>query len=316
MKMKTLKFFILLSLLSSCGKEKNEQCNVSPIPVYECIELGEEPYLDWNYYLDTNHYLYPCFNPNNSNEIIYTIKNYSTGTSKLYKYNLITHAKFLLFEGDQLFSPDWGSNGWILLNLSDRSIWKIKSDGTGLENVLNTGNDFSPIWNKDSTIFSVFRGSFADNLQKTILYTEEGLPFDTLQNTGLESTMDWRIDGLACGVGIYGPGVYDIINDVRIFFDSGQYNFSGGAVWLNNNEFIWSYEKGIYKSNYFTGEKNLVKSSCQTRMYQAPTYHADINKIIWTRVDLKQLNDFDVEVKSRLFIMNPDGTEEEELILE
>ena len=52
-------------------------------------------------------------------------------------------------------------------------------------------------------------------------------------------------------------------------------------------------------------------------MFYKHTLHQNFYyKIIWTRVDLKQLNDFDIEVKSRLFIMNPDGSEETELIIE
>jgi len=121
---------------------------------------------------------------------------------------------------------------------------------------------------------------------------------------------------LACGMGSDGPKVFDITNDTIVYFDSSQYNFSGGSTWLSANEFIWSYEKGIYKTNYITGAKNLIKASCRTRLYLDPTYHSNINKIIWTRVDLNQLNDFDIEVKSRLFMMNPDGSEETEIIIE
>jgi hypothetical protein len=117
-------------------------------------------------------------------------------------------------------------------------------------------------------------------------------------------------------MGDYGPVVSDITNDTIIYSDFGEYNFSGGCAWLNEHQFVWSYENGIYTTDYLTGEKNLIKSSCQTRMYQTPTYSPATNKIIWTRVDLKQLNDYDVEVKSRLFIMNTDGSEETEIIIE
>jgi hypothetical protein len=317
MKMKTLKFFILLSLLSSCGKEKNELCNVSPIPIYECIELGEPPYQDWDYQIDTNHYLYPCFNPNNSDEIIYTIKNYSTGTSKLYKYNLITHAKFLVFEGDQLFSPDWGSNNWILLNLSDRNIWRIKSDGTELTQLTNHYDDFHAVWNKDGSKFIALDGNFDISSQGVTLYDFNGNILDTLNSFGLGPSSNWHHDSLLLTLGdYYGSTVIDVKKDSILFSTNNSYDFIGGCHWLNSQEFLWSYEAGIFKTNYVTGITELVKSSCQTRMYQSPTYHATINKFVWKRVDLKQLNEFDVEVKSRLFIMNPDGTEEEELILE
>ncbi|MFM2316301.1 MAG: hypothetical protein RLZZ155_633 [Bacteroidota bacterium] len=314
MTMKKLLTFISLSFLISCCKEKSNECATPPI--CDCQELGEGPLNGWTYLIDSNYYMYPCFNPNNSDEIIFTKKNNATDVTKLYKYNLQTHEKSLIHEGYQIFPPSWGKNDWILLNLYGRSVWKIKSDGTELTQLTNTFNDLYPIWRSDCSIFSAHRGAFTDILQKTILYTPDGIPFDTLQNTGLGSNSDWREDGLSCSMGDYGPRVSDISNDVVVFFDSAQYSGSGGSTWLNVNEFIWSYEKGIYKTNYLTGVKNLIKPTCRTRLYFDPTYSSNVNKIIWARVDLKQLNDFEIEVKSRLFMMNPDGSDETEIIIE
>jgi hypothetical protein len=312
--MKKRSTIILLCLLASCCKEDSIEV-ITPV-VSDCQELGITPFQGWNYIVDSAFYLYPCFNPNDATEIIFTHRKYGNGLTKLYRYDLTTHTKTLLHTGNQIFAPDWGSNDWILMNLTGNSVWKIKSDGTDITQLTNTGNDFYPIWRSDCSMFSAHRGPFVDNLQKTILYTPDAIPFDTLQNTGLGSNCSWRQDGLACGMGGDGPKVSDITNDTIVFFDSYQNNFSGGSTWLNATEFIWSYEKGIYKSNYLTGEKVLIKASCRTRLYLDPTYHSNVDKIIWTRVDLNQLNDFDIEVKSRLFIMNLDGSEETEIIIE
>lgn len=312
--MRTLSKLFCLVLLTSCYKDENSE--VINQVASDCQELGTAPLQGWNYIVDSASYLYPCFNPNNPNEIIFTHKEYGNGLTRLYRYDLISHQKTLLHIGDQNFAPNWGSNNWILMNLSGNSVWKVKPDGTELTQLINSGNDFYPIWRSDCAFFSAFRGFFTDNLQKSILYTSDGTAIDTLQNTGLGSTSDWRDDGLSCSMGGYGPKVSDINNDVVIYYDSAQYNFSGGSRWLNEFEFIWSDECGIYKTNYVTGEKTLVKESCRTRNYQDPTYHPLINKIIWTRVELNQVNNFDIEVKSRLFIMNPDGTEETEIIIQ
>lgn len=312
--MKTTFILCLLLLFLSCCKEENLEV-IIPNPS-DCAELGTTPLQGWTYLVDTNYYMYPSFNPNNSDEIIFTKKNNATEVTRLFKYNLLTHEKTLLHVGYQIFPSDWGSNDWILLNLLGNSVWKIKSDGTGLTQLTNTGNDFYPIWRSDCMMYSAFRGSFVDNLQKTILYTIESIPFDTLQNIGLASNAKWRSDGLSCVMGDYGPKVFDVTNDTVIFSDFGEYEYSGGTTWLSDFEFIWSCESGLYKTNYSTGEKILVKESCRNRMYKSPTYAPSINKIIWTRVDLKQLNNFDVEVKSRLFMMNPDGSEETEIIIE
>jgi hypothetical protein len=311
--MRTLLIFALLVILAGCCKQENEE--MIPPVVSECSELGTTPFQGWNYIVDSASYLYPCFNPNNPNEIIFTHRAYGNGLTKLYRYDLTTHSKTLLHTGDQIFSPDWGSNDWILMNLSGNSIWKIKPDGTELTQLLNTGNDFYPIWNSDATIFGAFRGSFNDNLQKTILYTDTAVPLDTLESTSVGNS-NWSLNNFTCSISGYGPKVSDLISDTILYSQLGEYNHEGGCHWLNIEEFLWSYEEGIFKTNYATGYTELVKESCRTRMYQSPTYHPAINKIIWTRVDMKQLNDFDIEVKSRLFMMNPDGSEETEIIIE
>lgn len=312
--MKTLLIFVTLCFLISCCKEESNEV-ITPT-ISDCQELGPTPLMGWTYLVDTNYYMYPCFNPNNSDEIIFTKKNNAIDVTKLYKYNLQTHEKSLIHEGYQIFPSDWGSNDWILLNLFGNSVWKIKSDGTSLTQILNTGNDFYPIWNSDATIFGAFRGSFVDNLQKTILYSADAIAFDTLQSSSVGSNSCWSINQFTCSATDNGPKVSDLMNDSVIFTQSRACNFVGGAHWLNYEEFLWSYEEGIFKTNYITGNTELVKASCRTRLYLAPTYHSNINKIIWTRVDLNQLNDFDIEVKSRLFMMNPDGSEETEIIIE
>lgn len=303
----------MFGILVSCCKEDNNEV-ITPV-VSDCQELGTTPLQGWNYVVDSSFYLYPCFNPNDANEIIYTHREYGNGLTRLYRYNLTTHEKLLLHTGEQKFAPDWGSNDWVLMNLADTNIWKIKSDGTSLTQLTNSGNDFYPIWNSDATIFGAFRGSFNDNLQKTILYSAEAIPFDTLVSTSLGNS-NWSINSLVCAISSNGPTVSDLNIDTLLYWQQGNFIHEGGCHWLNNSEFLWSYESGIFKTNYATGYTELVKASCRTRMYQSPTYHPTINKIIWTRVDLNQLNDYDIAVKSRLFIMNPDGSEETEIIIE
>lgn len=312
--MKTITTILLLLVLASCGKEKYPT-EVTPI-TSDCLELGTPPLNDWNYLIDPNYYTYPCFNPNNSNEIIFTHRNYGSGQTILYRYNLTTKEKSFIYEGVQIFAPRWGSNDWILMNLSDRNIWKIKSDGTNLTQLTDSGNDFYPTWNSNATCFAAFRGSFNDNLQKTILYTPEAIPFDTLEDSGVSASTNWSISGVACSVSPNNISVANLNLDTLLFLYNGEFNHIGGCHWISNEEFLWSFEEGIFKTNYITSSTELVKASCRTRSYQSPTFHPNANKIIWTRVELKQLNSQDILVTSRLFIMNPDGSEEVEIIIE
>lgn len=85
------------------------------------------------------------------------------------------------------------------------------------------------------------------------------------------------------------------------------------AEWINEHEFVWSYEDGIFRTNYVTGQTTQIKESCNARLYRSVTYHPASDKLIWSRSDLKHLHDNILEGKTRLYMMNTDGTGEEEI---
>ena len=79
---------------------------------------------------------------------------------------------------------------------------------------------------------------------------------------------------------------------------------------------IWCHTTGIYKTNIRTEETELIRETCNADTYQSPTYAADINKVIFQR----QERILETETSGRgilsLVMMNPDGTEEETLVIE
>jgi hypothetical protein len=117
--------FFVLSVMCCCiSCHKDSLDNEST-----CDELPQGPPFGWSYIVDTPHYSFPYFNPNNPEQIIFQKKNYQTGAVSLLKFNLVTKVSSVLYAGENIFQPKWGKDGWILLNLSDNNIWKIKDNG-------------------------------------------------------------------------------------------------------------------------------------------------------------------------------------------
>jgi hypothetical protein len=310
-KMKIFSALIVILLLWGCSKEQG----VAPIPLEaDCKELifPDEPSLGLIYIIDSASYLHPSFNPNNPDEIIFKHKEYGTGVSRLYRYNLVTKEKYLIYTGELYFPSYWGSNDWIIMNPEDKNVWKIRPDGTGLAQLTNSNSDFYPTWSPDASMFMASR--VFGGWSRTILYTSDAIPVDTLDNVGLSAGGNWSNSNMNCR----GDHVADIYKDSIVFSITIQEEHTGilGVHWLNEEEYLWSYEAGIFHTNYITGITTLVKSSCRTREYMCPTYHPLKNKVIWQKVELTQLDKFKVAVKSRLYMMNTDGTEEEEIIIE
>lgn len=95
----------------------------------------------------------------------------------------------------------------------------------------------------------------------------------------------------------------NIVNDV------------GGITITKNNDLIFSKTDGIYSLNLFTHQKLILKSTCNSKVYMWPTYSSITDKIIWQRLDYTLIDKQNVFVKSRLYMMNSDGSNENEIII-
>lgn len=308
--MKYILFLFILTTIAGCryNKEEIDDPVVDPPIEAECVELGDPPgLLEWTYVSDGQpDYFQPCYNPNNVNEIIY-----STNGSKVYKYNFITHERTFIFEGTQIAAACWGSNGWILLNPNDANVWKIRDDGTELTQLTFSGQDYSPHWNTEGTMFVVSR-SF-NGPHKTILFTDIGEPMDTMNWVNVGNNSSWLHPTYIVSMSNTGPKVFDPYGDSLVYWHEGNFQNATASEWISNTEFVWAYRNGIYRTNYVTGQTTQIKESCYSRLYLFPTYHAASNKLIWRRSNLTHLHDNIVEATSRLYMMNTDGTGEAEI---
>lgn len=300
--MKLFRIILILNVycLLSCSKDH----------IADCENLPHSPAQGWDINEILPYYKFPNFNPNNPNELLYEVHE-SAGVYKLFKYNLTTTQKQLVYTGENLFQPKWGKNDWILLN-PDANIWKIKSNGDSLTQITFTNGDFAPEWNLTSDSICFYRsiGVF----QKTIIADINGNALDTLDQ--FTSQCSWQNPNMivtATGGSLF---VIDVMSRQKTILLTQQEPSLNSACWLNdNNKIIYSAENGIFCYEMSANKSSNLISHCNTKYYQFPTYSAAINKLIWQRVDLTP-NSTTLKVQSRLFMMNPDGTGETEIMIQ
>jgi len=273
-------------------------CKHDPIPLSDCEPLGD-PQWDWNFNIVPGYAEKPEFNPSNPNELVCVVD------SRLKIVNLQNSTIEIILEENIFGNLSWGPNGKIIFTRPDYNIWQINSDGTGLEQLTTQGWRFGANWNIDGTKF--IAGTQDNGHYFRIIHSSTGEILDTTAvNYGC-----WRHDSLICYRGkVSNP--YTEISDIIVPFDG---SFGLGACWLNDREFIWSTEKGIFITDRISRKTETIVSSCNAITYQSPTYHHVSNKVIWQKVTKtpKSKNSSTLVVNSRLVIMNPDGTQEEEL---
>lgn len=297
-------FFAMAILAIGCRKETS--------PADTCIEIPPPP-TGPGYKLTCGGICYGavCINPKNADEILVFRNLVSNGKAALVKYDLKNKTNQVLFEGTIQFQPKWGKNGWILFNY-DNEIWRIKSDGDSLTQLTFNTFNFSPDWNYDGSKFIYFDRK----IQNSIIADFNGNHLDTTHNFGGFEIPCWQHDSLICGVGPSNTSVgnpYD--NKINLIYDFED-GHSGNAAWLNNEEYIWWYKEGIYRSNYKTKETKQLKATCNAVFYLYTSYCPADDKVLFLRINRKLINKNTIENSTDIVMMNHDGSGEEVINIE
>lgn len=285
-----------------------------PLP-NECLEIP--PFsgtgFGYSYSVDTNYFLMPYFNPNNEDEFLFVKKNNATGNSDLYIYNLQNNSKQNIYSGNIIFPPKWGKNGWILINLSDANIYKIKNNGDSLTQLTTSSNLYYPEWNNLSEKFIVADGQI---INTSYILDENGNFLDTL-SFDFSSTGSWQDENLIVSHEYSKITFYDLDSQTII----QEYNYWhelslwGSVMWLNQNDIIWSNDRGLNKLS-LDNISNNFKSSCNSKQYLFGSINSSKTKMIWQRIDKELINSDLIGVKSRIFIMDVDGRNEREILFD
>jgi len=306
---------LFVCLIFGCTKDKIdtpidgppfvEDCE--PIPPRTDIYIGA-PY-DW--LIQYPLIELPSFNPNNSDEIVIRVhEKLSDSYFKMVTYNLTTQEKETIFEGN-FFRPKWSKKGWILFSQSDFNIYKIKSNGDSLTQLTYNVPTLGHEWNLKGDRF-IYKSLTHSNT--AIICDDSGVPLDTLDRS--TSTFSWQHDSLVTG-----------ISPLRLYYfdpnDDSDFNvvleLSNGTVttseWLDDENIIWSTDEGIFRTNIYTKEKELLISSCAAKVYKFPTVCQSAKKVIFVRTDLELTmpEEHTGTATFRLFMMDFDGSNKEEI---
>ncbi len=261
----------------------------------------------------------PCFNPNNSAEIVLTTgDSIITSGNNLYSINFNTGQKTFL-TNNVLGQPKWSIKNWIVFNRAGSQIWKIKSNGDSLTQLTFIYENYSPEWSQDGTKL-VYR-QVIGSMYCIMLTTANGYKLDSIPNSfygnGAWSTNDTKIATVFNASTGHNIGLIDIqsktINAITSFSEQSS---TGKAIitsmdWYNDAQsLIWSSGYGLYKTNVNTGTTIQLKFGCDRKCYMYPSISPDGQKIVVERVDKKQLNQNTIYVESNLFMMDTNGENE------
>jgi hypothetical protein len=315
---KIIIFGILFSIIffTHCTKSKVENECITTPQSEECIDIppptgGTFWGYQWTKFLP--YYDHPNFNPNNPEELIFRLQEtLADSLFQLVTYNLSTKEQEVIHVGNFVV-PRWSKKDWILFAQSDYNIYKIKSNGDSLTQLTFSGKCHGADWNiiGDKFIYYTIDGN-----NFSVISDENGNSLDTIQPSGIFPS--WQHDSLILnpqhmGFTITNPKVsgYNYIND-----DESDPSFTL-AEWLDNENAIGANNNGIFRADINTGEFTQILESCNAKFYSYPTVSKISNKVVFQRSD-KQLIETEVNkgtLTSRMFMMNFDGSEREEIIL-
>ncbi|MBK0401549.1 hypothetical protein I5M27_01050 [Adhaeribacter sp. BT258] len=323
----------LATIFQGCKKEddaKIEPAPITPAPeTFTCIPFEtydlSNCWLGPQYRKKGTFYQMPCFNPNNSNEFLYV------RSSSIYKYNLLSKQSTMIAERVQpVGPPDWSRSGWIVFSDISWKIWKIRDDGTGLQQLSFGEDDQFPYFNPAGD--KIIYGSHFLNTNKMLIMDLNGNKLDTLCSLRLGSCLGWGNSSWTVNDRILrrthsGQGMdgelsfynYATKQDESPLFtyknDSSNQEIRDYKV-LNADKILYAMtNKGLVLYNIQAKTHQVLKENCHNIWYDFFSISPDKTKLLVEKNTLKFVGDCTFEQRKSLVIMNIDGSNEQEIPL-
>lgn len=307
---------ILISVLFGCKKKEIQIVETSQTCDCPTFPEGQNNNVELQEVLDTIINLHSQYNPSDNNEIMFiTIENNS---NKLYRYNLLNQNKQLVKEFTKILSFDWGINDWILLELGDKNIWRMKSNGDSLEQVSAGRPYFHPKWNYDCSKIMAYMYIPQEKSQIEILSSQGELMDSIINGTMNDFCMygSWKNSNELI-IGSLGNEVkvIDPINKQIILSKLFPEEITE-VVWLNSNEIIANAPYGLYKMNINTQDISKLRCQCPVISYQKPNAKTDGSGLTITKMTYDQIGtSIYVNVKSEIIEVLSNGSNEKTINL-
>ncbi len=309
-------FFVVLVIGFSCRRDKE-----APVP--ECIPIppypGPSVGFGYGYITVGESYSTPCFNPQNGNEICFRASN------EIIAFDISAGVKTTIYSGTVWGRPVWGENGWIIFG-KNHNIYKVKSDGDSLTQLTLTGNCYAPQWCNHGAEFicelvyddpgfpDVHAGRFTadgvilDSIRQPYTGSAAVSPFSQNLYAVYES---YSYDSVANNLN-YNLMVIDIETHEAKIIAEGESGILG-LTWVDDHRVVWSLMDGIYVSDINSLETTQLKETCNSINYQWFDYGVQSDKILYQKTTQTLLDSTTVEVKNRIYLMNTDVSNEDEI---
>ncbi len=329
--------FVLGSIvfLSACDKNEThcpkpkgqcvyseEQFTSSAPDTGKLTNCGFDPF---EVYIQPYDYDYPCFNPNNPDEFSFVRLNTKNGyKGELFTYNLCTQVLTKLADNVAFYSA-WSSKNWIAFTDTDHKLYMIKSNGDSLTKILNLPYAmYNPRWNPSGTHLAtrvLFSNTYTgvinvDSSSLKQLNVSFGTAFDWLNDT----TLIGKVSTPDGGQTVFFRKYYVNTSTQENFFvfdnPEKHINLPQNIQLLVNTSIVaWNSAWNFFKLSLSGSQSLVAKKGSTTRLYVNSSYSSE--KVIVARFDREDIPPVmwcKWGLKTNLFIMNHDGTDEKQIV--
>ncbi|MEZ4722436.1 MAG: hypothetical protein R2813_11245 [Flavobacteriales bacterium] len=289
----------------SCTTEPFEPSLQAPLP--QDTLIAEEGCFDFDsllnncgieqeFFLEPSYY-YPAINPLNPSEFVYY------KDKQVFKYDMNTGTSVQLASNIQVISRmDWGRTGWIVFSNQSWKVWKLKDDGSELQQISFNPRDIGPEFNDAGNAIIYLRNMEYSDVElkenpelayrsQMIICKIDGSSLDSICIIDSNQCKGWdisswnendqiaHIDGKSTAIGEplhYGISSYNVSTNenTTLYFDDVSYLTITDIEWHPNGTdifFITHYGNNrgtIYKVSTTGGEPTLIKEGCDNRFYE------------------------------------------------
>ena len=304
--MKNTRFILLFIPIVLLSCHKNDQ---DP----PCKPLETLPnYVEWQYEFKDKRYGDVSVNPVNPSELLIYAEVDTSLEVGLFKYNLETKEKTIIYRGNIIFRPKWSVKDWILFLAADGYLKKVKSNGDSLT-FLAQGGLYSPEWNNTGTKFAC-QSAAGPNTQ-IYFFDESGVLLNSVTNglnnpcwQNVNDSLMLNMSGVISYMNVY-------TNEVNFVYE-GLYGILGGAWWADERNIVWAYQEGIFMTNIDSKETTTIRTTCDSRFYRSLCYSPVSGKLLFIRTILKSNKKYHLCSDQKIVMMNLDGSCEEEVEIE
>jgi hypothetical protein len=273
MKMNVLRLLLILCFFSNCTHTLRKEAAIfaylKPVRFDTVqIDFGTGPRLQ-GFFTEVGqekNYYFPCFNPNNENEICFIqATNKPSDAPELWFFNFETGLKRKITTNLALNAskPMWGKNGWILFTRQGNDICKVKPTGDSLI-VLIQGHHEAAIWSEKGDKI-LYWSPYIPGIILKDLQTAQSDTFPTTPETVLpQMFQDNKIYGYGnIGQDHFGPKELNILTRTVRNLDTipfAHYSSDENLVQMQDG---WIY----YNTSYWIKKRNLVTNERQVLTY-------------------------------------------------